>query len=77
MTRRTVHIQRLVLRGTAVDPRHGERLRGLVQDELARLLDGGTSGEVVGRVPANSEPEQLARPVAREIAAKLPGEASR
>ena len=41
MTRRTVHIDRLVLRGTAVDRLHAERLRGLVQDELVRILDGG------------------------------------
>jgi hypothetical protein len=77
MTRRTVHIQRLVLRGTAVDPRHGERLRGLVEHELERLLDGATSAGALGRVPADSVPEQLASPMAREIAAKLPGETSR
>ena len=77
MTRRTVHIDRLVLRGTEVDRLHAERLRGLVQDELARLLDGATSGEAVGQVPASSEPEQLARPVAREIKARLPDGVSR
>jgi hypothetical protein len=77
MTRHTVHIDRLVLRGTAVDRIHAERLRDLVRDELVRILNGSASGEADGPVPATSEPEQLAGPVAREIAAKLPREASR
>jgi hypothetical protein len=77
MTRHTVHIDRLVLRGTAVDSLHAERLRGLVRDELARILNGGTGGELIGPVPATSEPEHIAGPVAHGIAAKLPREASR
>ena len=77
MTRRTVRIDRLVLRGTAVELRHADRLRGLVQDELTGLLERDSSGpDAVGRVPASGEPEQLAGPLAREIAAKLPGDAS-
>ncbi len=74
MTRRNVRIDRLVLRGTNVDPRHAERLRGLVRDELARLLADGRIGDAPGQVPAAVEPEYLASPVARQIAHRIKAE---
>ena len=77
MTRRTVRIDRLVLRGTAVELRHADRLRGLVHDESTGLLeDGGRTHEVAGRVPAARGPEEHAGPLARRIAAEVPRQAS-
>ncbi len=66
-----VHIDRLVLRGTGLNPIHAERLRELVGAELARELDGSEAGRLSGRIPHGDQPEQLAGPIAREIAARI------
>ncbi len=74
MTRRTVRIDRLVLRGTQIDPLHAERLRVLVGDELAGLLansEGSPARERL-RLPADRTPERLAGPLAQQIATRLP-----
>lgn len=73
-----IHIERLIVDGLAVEPGHGERLRGAVAAELARLLQpdvldsalasGGArdrlAGGTVRWTPAGGT-EDLGRQIAR------------
>ena len=72
-----VRIDRIVLRGIAMESRHAERLRALVAAELTRLLDRGETAGPVPAVPNDPRPEAVADPVAARIAARLPGETRR
>ncbi len=74
-----VHIERLVLEGLPVEPRHGPQIQAAVEAELSRLMSEGglapelASGGAVPSVQANGinsvggSPAQIGRQIAKAV----------
>jgi len=80
-----VRIERLVVHGLEVEPRHAARIHAGIRDELARLLEGDVSLRGVSdgavpsmnapalRLPPTTGPEAIGRAIAMSVHSLLSG----